>query len=91
MGKQTSTNLREFELKIRNEEKRSPKLDLFSTESIILLRKIVDKYTKFSQIRKLPGAVRAEYGKVRSVVSDVKKNLFNVLLNSRGSFVYIRH
>ena len=39
---------------------------------------MVDKYTKFSQIKKPGrlGAGRAEYSKVRFVVRDVKKNLF---------------
>lgn len=79
MGKQTSTDVRELVLKLRNEGKTFREIGSIINRSHNTVKKIVDKYEKFGRIENCPGAGRKKIlneAEIRSIVRDVKKNPF---------------
>lgn len=79
MGKQTSTDVRELVLKLRDEGKTFREIGSIINRSHNTVKKIVDKYKKFGKIENLPGAGRPKLlneSEIRSIVRDVKKNPF---------------
>lgn len=79
MGKQSSSDIREFVLKLRNEGKTFREIGTIINRSHNTAKKIVDKYKKYGKVENRPGAGRRKILKeaeIRSIVRDVKRNPF---------------